>query len=369
MFEIHALPADHGDCLWIEYGSGKEIRRVLIDGGTQHSFTHLARKIGDAGGTALEFELFVITHIDADHIGGSLQLLREIDKFDQEIKFKDVWFNAWKHLKNDKLGVKQGELMAGNLEALNYPWNAAFGTDAVVVPDENALPVKNFDGGLRLTLFSPSRKKLDKLRDRWKEEMDAAKAKLAKTQVDAVKIGKSDKLGDGTLNVKELADEAFTGDQTVPNGSSIAFLAEFSDGAATKRCLFTGDAHVDMLISSIERMATMKDPRIVDGKLQIDLLKVSHHGSKNNISQDLLKLLDCPKYLFSTGGQQFKHPDKQGVARVIKYGQPSNGDDPELFFNYRSKYNEMWDDPGLKSAHYFKTTYPAPGTEGLVISL
>ena len=33
MFTIEMLPAAHGDCLWIEYGSGQEVRRILIDGG------------------------------------------------------------------------------------------------------------------------------------------------------------------------------------------------------------------------------------------------------------------------------------------------------------------------------------------------
>ena len=33
MLRIEMLPAAHGDCLWIEYGSGTNVHRILIDGG------------------------------------------------------------------------------------------------------------------------------------------------------------------------------------------------------------------------------------------------------------------------------------------------------------------------------------------------
>ena len=30
MLRIEMLPAAHGDCLWIEYGSGRQVHRILI---------------------------------------------------------------------------------------------------------------------------------------------------------------------------------------------------------------------------------------------------------------------------------------------------------------------------------------------------
>ncbi len=35
MLRLEALPARYGDCLWIEYGSGDNLRRILIDAGRQ----------------------------------------------------------------------------------------------------------------------------------------------------------------------------------------------------------------------------------------------------------------------------------------------------------------------------------------------
>jgi hypothetical protein len=45
MFTIEMLPAAHGDCLWIEYGSSRDTYRMLIDTGTMHSYVNLKRRI------------------------------------------------------------------------------------------------------------------------------------------------------------------------------------------------------------------------------------------------------------------------------------------------------------------------------------
>ncbi len=51
-----------------------------------------------------------------------------------------------------------------------------------------------------------------------------------------------------------------------------------------------------------------------------DALKVSHHGSKGNTSPELLRLLDAKRYLFSSSGAFFKHPDAETAARAIIQG-------------------------------------------------
>jgi hypothetical protein len=370
MFRIQMLPADHGDCLWIEYGRVGEIYRVLIDGGTQHSFHLLADKIKNFEEDPLSFELFVITHVDADHIGGSLELLRSMDRFDKKIVFEDVWFNGWKHL-TDQLGDLQGELVTTHLNTLSLPWNKAFGGRAVVIPDKGTLPVHVLPGGMRLTLLSPTPEKLNQLRLRWEKTITEANLILGHVEDEKKFRPKpSDLLGGEIPDIDALATARFSGDKTPANGSSIAFLAEFVDEEDRPiRCLFTGDAHADVLANSISRLI-QQDPKLQNnGRLKIDVLKVSHHGSKNNISRALLDLLDCPKYLFSTSGAQFNHPDQQAVARIIKYGRWDDSISPHLFFNYRSAFNEMWDDAGLRTQADYFTEYSRSETEGLSLEL
>ena len=52
MFRIEMLPAAHGDCLWIEYGTGREVHRILIDGGPAHTYPTLRERILHLPGVA-----------------------------------------------------------------------------------------------------------------------------------------------------------------------------------------------------------------------------------------------------------------------------------------------------------------------------
>ncbi len=79
MFRIEMLPAAHGDCLWIEYGSGREIHRILIDGGPAHAYPALRERILHLPADERHFDLLVITHIDADHIEGIIRLLLDAE--------------------------------------------------------------------------------------------------------------------------------------------------------------------------------------------------------------------------------------------------------------------------------------------------
>ena len=69
MLRIEMLPAAHGDCLWIEYGSQDAPRRILIDTGTPGTYKKLTKKIADLPKDQRRFELFIVSHIDGDHIG------------------------------------------------------------------------------------------------------------------------------------------------------------------------------------------------------------------------------------------------------------------------------------------------------------
>src|SRR5436853_4823327 len=109
MLRIEMLQAGHGDCLWIEYGDPASPRRVLVDGGATGTYKRALRpRLLALPEEARRFELVVVTHIDADHIAGILDLLA-----DPEIGFSahDLWFNGYRHLPNEKpktLGPLQG---------------------------------------------------------------------------------------------------------------------------------------------------------------------------------------------------------------------------------------------------------------------
>ena len=137
MLKIEMLRAGHGDCLWIEYGDPKAPRRVLIDGGANGTHKRAIRpKLLQLPEKDRRFELLMVTHIDADHIAGVLDLLE-----DKEANFqaKDIWFNGYRHLPDenpDTLGPVQGEKLTDMLVKPGVTWNGAFGKSAIVIPKE-----------------------------------------------------------------------------------------------------------------------------------------------------------------------------------------------------------------------------------------
>jgi hypothetical protein len=356
MFDIHMLPADHGDCLWIDYGDEAKPRHILIDAGTPGTWPRLRKKI-DAerakNNGKLHFELFVVTHIDADHIGGSIKFLEECGPMG--ITFGEVWFNGWHQLDNeappDVLGAMQGEALTALIDSHNFKWNEKFGRRAVMVPDRGALPSVSY-ADMRLTLLSPTFEKLQKLKPDWEKEVVKAGLKPGEA-FDVEDVEKpSDELGE---DVEDMANQRFDPDQTKPNGSSIAFIAEH-DG---KRVVFGADAHADVLLASLKR-----GPLAHADALALDVFKIAHHGSKKNISRELIEALPAKRYLVSTSGAIFGHPNPEAIARIAVFG-PEN---KALDFNYRTEFNKEWDSKSRKLDWGLTTRY-GDEEKGLLVRL
>jgi hypothetical protein len=346
------LPAGHGDALWIEYGDGKDCRRWLVDCGTRQTATHLMRRVEQVPEKDRELELFVMSHIDSDHIGGALPFLRAAK---QGLRFRDLWFNGWRHI-SSQLGARQGEMFSTAIEDLDLPWNEWRESKAIVV-DGDALPVHTLPGGMKLTLLSPGPEQLRRLAPSWARELKRYGLEPG-SQVDYSRFLKG--TPSTSTDVDQLADTPFNPDSAVANGSSIAFLAEFG-GASV---LFAADAYSPVLTASVKRLIVDRGPE----RLRLDALKLPHHGSQNNLSVDLLNLLDCQNYLFSSNGDHFYHPDRQAVARTIKYGKYREIH-PMVHFNYRSRYTEVWSRPDLQEKYEYTAHYPETEAPGLRISL
>src|SRR5690606_3544619 len=106
-----------------------------------------------------------------------------------------------------------------------------------------------------------------------------------------------------TPELDKLLERQLRIDGAAPNGSSIAFLAEYGG----KSCLFLADAHHEVIAASISRLLEQRG----QNTLHVDAVKVAHHGSAGNISDNLLALIDSLRFLISTNGAQFGHPDAE----------------------------------------------------------
>ena len=360
------MPAAHGDCLWITFGSADNIRHILIDGGMSYTYKYLRERILTLPPGHRRIELLIITHVDADHIEGCIRLLQ-----DQELglDIREIWFNGQPQLDDsfqDKLGPKQGEFMGAVIRQYEKltgraVWNTSFDGKAVMVPDTGDLLTRNIDG-LKLTIVSPGLDQLFELKLEWDKVMKDAGFKSGdveealrylrerknlappdvlggeeETEVsefdDASEAGEiGDMLGGGESN------QPFGSDDSEANGSSIAVLAEWEG----KRFLLAGDAFAPVMAASLSRWLTRENQ--TNGsqadRVELDLFKLPHHGSVRNISGELLDLVNCPRYLFSSSGKIFGHPHDRTVELILQKHQ--SGGDAQLFFNYRSGRTERW---------------------------
>ena len=357
MLSIEMLPAQYGDCLWIEYGDPRAPRRVLIDCGLKATYRSLAERLRDR--PEVTFELLVLTHIDADHILGGIPLLQEFGPD----RVEEVWFNGWKHLPpDDALGALHGEVFSALLDKRGFSWNRQWDGKAVVVPGDGPLPCKTLSGGLKLTLLSPTPERLADLRRHWNAEIEREKLDLEPGSTeDALRILEEkprlqpDALGRKT-DIERLAEAAYVPDDAPPNGSSIALLAEYED----KALLLAADAFPPLLETSVRRLLRERGQE----RLRVNAFKLSHHGSRGNTSPGLLAMVSCEDFLVSTNGSYFHHPHPETIARVLTSRRKSR-----LHFNYRSDENEIWEDEDLQNDFSYEAHYPGKGAQGYRLEL
>ncbi|HEX5885256.1 MAG TPA: hypothetical protein VFY67_12015 [Pyrinomonadaceae bacterium] len=348
MFQIEMLPAREGDCLLLTYGQPGHERRVLIDGGRAATYADLKTRLSRLSDKEREFELLIVTHVDRDHIEGVLKLLQDPAR---PVAFRDIWFNGYDHLNNvplERFGAVQGEKLTTAILTQRLPWNKTFGGRAVEI-DPGFKPIE-LEGGLKLTVLSPDRQKLEALIPQWEKECEAADLIPGVEPVPPPEIPPGFEAFGG-IKIDDLAAEKFETDHSKANGSSIALLAEY-DG---KRVLLAGDAHADLLENSLQSLAAPEG-----GRLRLDAVKVSHHGSAYNTSQQVLDLISCPAYLVSTNGSTFRHPDKTAIARLISFG----GAAKELVFNYSTNETLLWNNRTWMRKHGYMTRYPSANENG-----
>jgi len=355
MFTVDMLPAKDGDCLWIEYGQKEKPHRVIIDGGPIGAHQALRARIEALPVAERRFELLIVTHIDSDHIAGILKMLQEPP---EGLFIREIWFNAYRHLVSGYLGAKEGEYLAVylNEKEKEQPglWNAAFQGKAVVIPDEGPLPTHTLDGNLRLTILGPDARALRNLKKDWDkviaEYMTPGSLEEAKELLKKDKRYRPGYLG--AIDLHTLASAEFEEDTSSANGSSIVVVAEYEG----KRCLFAADAFPSKVTAGLKRLAGTDSP------VHLEAVKIPHHGSQKNNSNELYSAIDSRTFLVSTDGSKHEHPNLEAIARIL---DTKKRQQVQLIFNYRSDFNLVWDDDKLRGDNKYTTLYPPDGDSGI----
>jgi hypothetical protein len=338
MFQLEMLPACEGDCLILSWGDAEKPYRLLIDAGREPT-ADAVQAYADRYGRADDmFELFIITHIDRDHIEGAVKLLRD-DDFRPLVK--QVWFNNRGDLdyappasEFETFGALDGERLTTLIADHGIASNVDFKPAPVAVENEQ-LPTVELEGGLVITVLSPDQEQLANLAKPWDDTLSEAPPGWEE-------YGELE-----PIDIDFLSTRPFKSDRAKPNGSSIAGIATY-DGRSV---LLTGDAHVGRLLTSLA-LFKREHPEFE----QFALVKASHHGSRGNVSSELVKAVRCSRWAISTNGNQFKHPDREAIARIIAGSPGPVG----LFFNYETKFTTYWRGPRAQPYDFT----PAYGVNG-----
>lgn len=333
LFSLEVMRAKKGDCLMLHYGEGDDPKLLMIDGGPAGVYQkHLRPRLQQIITTRnlsepLQVEMLMVSHVDDDHIHGVLDLVSELRNADEShvprfIKISNVWHNSFENvigavpeqlekalstksatastegglpdftldLEEDQetiessvkvlASVKQGQQLGKDVEKVLGADPNVYFDGQLVVADENteALDMEN---GLFFTVIGPMLPELQELwkaQQKWLQDL-AAEGKTAEDVLSAYV------------------------DKSVPNLSSLVVLAE----AEGKRILLTGDARGDKILAGLKLVGLLEQDKII-----VDLLKVPHHGSSNNLDADFFEKVIAHDYVFSGNGEH-GNPERESL--------------------------------------------------------
>lgn len=322
--KIQFLQAFNGDSIWISFADAGSNKNILIDGGTSTTYSYMDKnKKHKDGALKLLIEslkekkeildLVILTHIDDDHIDGFLKWFSKDKDAIQHIK--EVWFNSGRAIKKylndvksevDSLKFKETTTLTSVKQGVdfeNYIRDRGVWNERVTAQKD----ILNWNN-ISFQILSPGKEKLEKLLKEWHKRKPESLLDTSRNT-------------DYSKTLKQLIEEdIFEEDDDPYNGSSIAFILKRDEGVF----LLLGDSHPSEVLIELNSLGYDDN-----NKLSVDMIKLSHHGSKKNNPIEIFKIIDTDKYVISTNGDTHNHPDKATIARIIAVNPEA-----KIFFNY-----------------------------------
>jgi beta-lactamase superfamily II metal-dependent hydrolase len=397
--KIEVFPSASGDCVLV---TSSDDKRLLADAGLPDAYDEfIAGHLGDLRVHQKAIDVAYVSHIDRDHIGGILRMLdhemkwRVFDHMQSKgRKFKQpkvprppaigqIWHNAFLDDIARTQAIQLGAALAASANTMAALNAAGLGDaaaarraervemlalsvgDAIEVnwrigQDQLGIPLNpDFNGelmvarpgqpiqlgSLTITVLGPTSKQLKELRKEWVAWLEAKKKYVAtlrsqhRRDVDNLRSGVS------PLEVARLAREfalAVEKDVTPPNLASLVLLVEENG----RRVLLTGDAGDESLLDYLEEAGLASAGK----RLEVDVLKVPHHGADNSFSDKFVDRVRAANYIFCGDGEHH-NPEPEVVAgylRAVKANPLGNGDATQFWFNWSgeraTQHLELWKD-------------------------
>ena len=358
MLSIKLVPAEYGDCIIVSIG--KECQyNILIDGGLSKTYQkHIKSEIWHIKEKEQKIDLIICTHMDNDHIGGLIQVLKQTNRD----LIRNVWYNGFlqiidsqfysqkENIYTDKDNEILDEIISqGIVSDEEHEIGINEGMSLGVLIEENKIPLNSIVGGqaicselvenryeiapnIFITILGPSKNSIIDLEEYWKKDMVSRdylfrvsdKIKLTEAfeyQMERIKSLYSNE----SFNVSESEDlakyicELTERDGSIVNKSSISFILEYND----EKYLFLGDAVIDeAVLKNIEN--------VVGFEYHFSAIKLPHHGSRYNITHDFINRYSADEYYCLTNSVKYSHPDLEVLAAILCKDSKFK----KLIFNY-----------------------------------
>ncbi len=325
---IYFYKAGCGDAARIKYlGDDGRYHNIFIDSGKRKTFkNHITLHIKEMESNGEDIDLWVISHIHDDHIGGVEQYIKQIKTGQSNDIVRDWLYNSLR-INNKIIRENSGRMSAaksirqGDLLTQYLKYKGGLPKKDIVFDLE---PLDLY--GMKLYILSPSLNKLESLRNKYKSNPEIP---LERQEGEAISGAKSVVHDDYHIKLKDFDLSKWKEDTSLENGSSISILTEYND----ERILWLADSHPSDIVNSLRELGYSKYNKII-----CELVKVPHHGSKGNNSDELYSLIDCKKYLFSADGKnKHKLPSKESIARILRSEERNITSKYNLYFTYNNE--------------------------------
>ncbi len=252
MLTIYNFSEGQEDCFYISIGKEKKTN-ILVDGGNGNIdlMINYIQKL----------HYVVLTHIDQDHIRGLIKL------FKNKESCKDIII-VYNRFINGEISYKQAEefelLTKDYHNIVSYKEYQENRGDIIFLSVSQRKKLKKAKGQIYITFLSPQKEKVQKLY----EYYNYYKYNSRKTKHSNSKI---------------------------VNQSSIMFILEYDNYVI----LMTGDGYISDIMKDITILADEEQTN--DHIKAFDLIKIPHHGSKEN-NEELGKLLEkipCNRFIIT----------------------------------------------------------------------
>lgn len=297
---IEILQAGTGDSIWVSHNK----KNIVIDGGKS---TAAIRARYDKMPQDEIIDLLVVTHIDSDHIAGIIALVKHMKENGETHRLKQVWFNFPKNEETDEYSVGEGnELTSFLLEIDGLCWNN--NTSELL---GSTIEV----GEIRLHVLAPDHDVANEYKPKEPDELGV-------------------RLDDWHNDLRTLIDNVDDDDidEGGPNSQSIIILAECKG----KKLLLPGDSTPEELCDALQYYN-----KINGAPLELDFMKLPHHGSTRNVTKNIFDEVTCSNFIISTKkNEKYYFPNKETIAKLIRYRERADKA-INVYFNYQESLDVL----------------------------